>query len=139
MADKNNPTLRSGDASPKNIILRALPAVAAASTVIFLFASAPSAKDIVLRDTTATPVTGSASVSPNNASHAHSATSPAINQAHVIAPASAVHAHSATSPSIFQSHQIVVANAAHGHTSTSPTVTSESASKHFQRLMMGVG
>lgn len=59
MADQREITLYSGDATPKDIVLRALPvADASPGTTIYLFTGASPDKDIILRDPTAVPVSG---------------------------------------------------------------------------------
>lgn len=62
-------------------------------------------------------------LAPANASHAHSATSPTLVQHQVLAPDSASHAHAATSPALTQHHVLSVDSAAHDHAATSPTLT----------------
>lgn len=64
-------------------------------------------------------------ISPDDASHGHTADSPTITQAHVVAPADALHGHTADSPTITQSHAVSPDDATHGHTADSPTVSSE--------------
>lgn len=84
------------------------------------------------------------SVTPNDATHVHSAESPAITQVHVVAPADGAHAHGAESPTIVytvvvpndgthahaaespaitQVHVVAPADATHGHTAESPAVS----------------
>ena len=68
-------------------------------------------------------------LSPINAAHSHTATSPSLAQASVISPDSASHGHSATSPSLSASAgatNITPADAAHAHSATSPTLAAAS-------------
>lgn len=64
-----------------------------------------------------------ADIDPNDANHAHAATSPAITQEHIVSPSSAAHAHSATSPTLTQEHIVSPASALHDHAATSPTIS----------------
>lgn len=66
---------------------------------------------------------GEVSITPNDATHAHTAESPAITQVHAISPADATHGHTVESPAITQVHAISPSDATHAHTAESPTVT----------------
>ncbi len=63
----------------------------------------------------------SVEVVPDDASHAHTVTSPAVTQTHILAPADATHGHTATSPTV--TPVIGPSSATHTHTATSPAVT----------------
>lgn len=58
-----------------------------------------------------------------NASHAHTASSPTVTAHAVVAPASATHAHTTTSPSLSQRFTVAPASATHAHTAASPSLT----------------
>lgn len=58
MASQRDIFLYAGDASPNDIVLRALPLVDIVSTTIWLLALDATPKNIILRDPTATPVVG---------------------------------------------------------------------------------
>lgn len=58
MADQREITLWQGDATPKDIVLRALPVADVQSVTIYLYAGASPSTDIILRDPTAAPVGG---------------------------------------------------------------------------------
>lgn len=52
MANQKNITLYAGDATPKNIILRALPVATISGTTIYLYAGDATPKNVILRDPT---------------------------------------------------------------------------------------
>ena len=58
MANQRDVTLYQGDASPKDIVLRALPVADVVETTIWLFQGDGTPSDIILRDPTATPSSG---------------------------------------------------------------------------------
>lgn len=60
-----------------------------------------------------------------NAAHAHAATSPTVSQTVTVEPDDASHAHAATSPALTQTHVLTPASASHAHTATSPTVSQD--------------
>ena len=66
--------------------------------------------------------TGTHTLSPNSATHAHTATSPTLAQTHLVQPASAAHTHTATSPSLGIQHDLAPASATHAHTAPQPAL-----------------
>lgn len=66
-------------------------------------------------------VTG-VSITVQDATHAHTADSPALTQANVLVAADALHAHAADSPALTQANQLVPQDALHGHTAESPAL-----------------
>jgi len=61
VADQREIVLRQGDATPKDIILREMPAAAAATpTTVWMFEGDSTPKDIILRNPLETPTTGGA-------------------------------------------------------------------------------
>jgi hypothetical protein len=97
-----------------------------------------------------TALSASASVTPANATHAHSATSPTLatnnsvapnNAAHAltstqpsvgmtpvaITPANSAQAHSATSPALATNNSVVPNSATHGHSATQPVIATNSS------------
>lgn len=66
------------------------------------------------------------SVTPDNSTHSHSATSPTVAANSVITAANCNHNHSATSPTVATNSTITSDNATHGHSATSPTVAANS-------------
>lgn len=75
---------------------------------------------------TSPTVAAFSSVTPDNATHSHSATSPTIAANSVITAANCNHSHNATSPTIAANSVITAANCNHNHSATSPTVATNS-------------
>lgn len=57
-----------------------------------------------------------------DATHAHTAETPTLTQAHALTVAAAAHAHTTQAPVLAQAHTLVVANAAHAHTAAAPVL-----------------
>lgn len=70
---------------------------------------------------------GPASVTPANAAHPHTASSPTLSAKSSVTPNSAAHSQTATSPSLAAQATISPDGASHGHSATSPTLATQSS------------
>ena len=62
--------------------------------------------------------TGTHTLSPNSATHAHTAPQPALAQTHLLVPPGATHTQVASSPALVQTHRLTPDAAWHGHVAT---------------------
>lgn len=67
-------------------------------------------------------------VTPNNAAHAHSATSPTLAQKSTVTANNGAHAHTSTSPSLATNTTAAPNDASHAQSATSPTIAAGAAS-----------
>jgi hypothetical protein len=68
-------------------------------------------------------LTVNVSLAPSNAAHTHTASSPTLVQTYKLAPASAPHTHTASSPALAVTYALAPNSARHAQTATSPALT----------------